>query len=136
MSKPGPQRTPTAVLENRGSWRSKDRREHEPERLIGDFSPPEDLSPDARDYWEAMMPRLNNLGIISATDLPMFRLLCETWSDYMLFRENRSGDQHTISKLRAELLKYSGHFGLTPATRSNIRAEKKPEKDKKYFRPA
>jgi phage terminase small subunit len=133
MGKKGPQRTPTKKLQNRGSWLAKERSEHEPVRLVGDWSAPADLDDRSRACWESEMPKLVKLGIISTTDLLCFRAYCETWADYLRCHFDQVGQR---IKLRNDLFKFASHFGLTPSTRSNIKADKNNDSSGKnqYFR--
>ena len=119
---PGPAKTPTQVKLNRGSWRGKSEAKTAPPRLVGDFSCPKHLKLEAKRFWEKLMPDLVRIGVISKTELDMFAMLCETWADYKKACKDHKGDYRLKKMLRDEVIKYAAHFGLTPSTRSNVRA--------------
>ena len=121
--KPGPQKTPSAMLRLRGSRLLEHRTE--PEVVPGDFSCPKDLDGYARKFWIEHMPILEKIGVMSAQDLPQFRMLCEAQQDYNDTRGNI--DYYLRMKLRAECYKLASHFGMTPSTRSDVPSGKKSE---------
>lgn len=131
MGKRGQPKTPASILKLHGSRLLEHRKEPSP--VLGDFSCPKDLSPDAAKFWRRWMPVLERVGVMSMQDLPVFHNLCDAWSDYQAVRDFR--DYYIKIKLRAEILRLASHFGMTPSTRSDVQFDNK-DKDNPFINMA
>ena len=74
IMKPGPRRTPTKVLEMRGSWLARNRKQSDPgygNNAIGPevlIKMPSWLLDDARAVWRLVLAHLKPLGVIGRMD--------------------------------------------------------------------
>lgn len=76
MGKRGPPPTPTAILELRGSWRAKVR-PGEPAVLPANTEPPAELGKAERKIWRRVIPKLEQMRVLSGADLEMLTRYCE-----------------------------------------------------------
>ena len=142
MGKRGPPPTPTSVLKLRGSWRAS-RREGEPE-ASGSPSRPEWLTPAAAELWELVVPALEALGVLGASDGFALARYCALYAEWIecgeaiarqgtfIQERDKRGKLKPLRKnprialrqeLGAELGRLEREFGLTPAARVGVRAE-------------
>jgi P27 family predicted phage terminase small subunit len=148
MSKPGPKKTPTAVLKLRGSWRGK-ARANEPELPGGTPECPEWLTGEAKARWNRLAPLLAKAGLLTQGDDMILAMLCQSWSDYIESRKNcldANGRLQTVLRTDkgsyymhpgiaamtgfwSQVVKGLSHFGLSPATRSDVTAAGEREID-------
>ncbi len=146
MGRRGPARTPTKVLQLRGSWRAK-RREGEPEPDAVAPEPPPGLSEKARATWDELMPRLAAIGVATEVDGRAFGRYCETWALWTELSAfvQKSGHAHPVKNKRGDivgvkaypqvrlllqtsehLLRLEQQFGLTPAARAHLAVDEGP----------
>ena len=140
MGKRGPPKTPTPILQMRGSWRAK-ARNGEPQPEPGAPEKPLALSAEAERAWDELMPRLEAAGVATEIDGRAFARYCElwaTWLDVQAFLA-KSGHAHPTKNGKGEvtgvklypqsrlmlqvsehLLRLEQQFGLTPAARANL----------------
>lgn len=146
----GRPRTPTAVLERRGSRRGKDRAPNEP-RPRGEAKIPEWLSPEAKQIWhEVIRTWTETPGLITAVDANALARYCETFAAW---RRNHAycldhGDHYTLYdkdgniryyQLRPEatqrnkqailLMRMEREFGMTPSSRARLRVPDSPQEE-------
>lgn len=146
MSK-GRKKEPTAALERRGSKKVAERKD-EPPVLDGLILPADLEGTLAAVIFDQYAEMLKRTRVISRTDSMALELLARTYQEYHeldiylktngLVGEviNEDGSvskaQRPEVKIRAEnratLIKLLREFGLTPATRPNLKAEGKTEK--------
>lgn len=81
MAKPGPAATPTKIVELFGNP-GKRKRGAEPQPAAASIAPPADLTPLARQFWNAQAPEVARLGMLTINDVPTFAMLCESWAAY------------------------------------------------------
>jgi P27 family predicted phage terminase small subunit len=154
MGRRGPARTPTKILEQRGSWRAKDR-EGEP-----DFTPsvpecPAFLDEVARAEWVRIVPELERQGLITLVDVAALAGYCQCMSRWQAAEKLIQAEGLTIEgshggtvenpavKIARESMQlmrqFASEFGLTPASRSRVivSGSKDKEKDGKagFFTP-
>ena len=149
MGARGPAKTPKKILEQRGSWLSKDRED----TLQIDPSMP--IKPDwmgkyACHAWKQLIPKLETMGILTKMDQDALTNYCVLWGRWRIVEEflEANGQTYPITKiihegtekekevvlivkefpevkiaavLSAQLLRIQGNFGLTPSARSNIK---------------
>jgi P27 family predicted phage terminase small subunit len=139
MGQRGPKPTPTAVLEQRGSWRAKNRKD-EP---VAEGKPrcPQWLTGDAKRVWRQLMPKLHASGVAGEIDRNALARYCQLfvrWKEleqYIAEKgtvypvKNKDGvtvDMKELphvaraSKLADQLLKLEQQFGMTPAARAAL----------------
>jgi len=75
----------------------------------------------AREHWAELAPMLTSVGLLTEGDRPALALLCEA---YALFRLDPL-DYKARDLYRRMLIE----FGLTPSSRSRVRAAGEPPKD-------
>ena len=98
------------------------------------------MSPIAKRTWKRLAPMLVNAGVLGETDLMAFRILCETYAEWItltnyLRRHGRTYEIITkggdvmvydrpevagVKTARNDFLKYSARFGITPSDRAKI----------------
>ncbi len=133
MAKPGPQKTPTAVLKSRGSWRAKTRMD-EPDRIAPDLRCPDGMSAASKKHWNEYIQVLDKMGIVSQDDLSNFRILCDIWAFFLTLIKNDPGNHKLLSSLRGDYTRTSKEFGMTPASRTAVKGKNKSntKNDKSY----
>ena len=106
-------RTPSALLELRGAYRTHPERRRQDAAGAGPFKrePPERLPPAIADAWRHIVERLPTVAITSTDEIAVevaARLLALTWA----------GDADP--KIFAQLLQWLGHLGMTPQARTKL----------------
>jgi phage terminase small subunit len=118
--KRGLPKTPTAILRQRGSWRAVERAKTEPHYTPGVPECPAWVMGAARTAWNQLVPMLAAVGVLSIADGPPLARYCVLWARWAaLVVENESTPE--ILKLSEHLLRLEVHFGMTPASRPDIR---------------
>jgi phage terminase small subunit len=116
-----PRRTPTAILEARGSFIGKPsrRRPNEPmtDRPIGPA--PGYLSKEEKKTWKELVAQ-SLPGVLMQSDRLMLSLLCRLFTK---FKNNKP----MMASETAMLITLSGKFALNPADRSKVHVEKPKE---------
>ena len=140
MGKRGPAKTPTKILNNRGSWRAKTRK-GEPEPTPGLPEPPSILCEKAKEKWDEIVPLLDEMGILYRIDGDAVARYCEAWAEWCEAQEwiHEKGlyyplkDDHGnikcfqqwpqvgIANHSAEMMnKIGAQFGMTPSSRAGL----------------
>jgi P27 family predicted phage terminase small subunit len=157
----GRQRIPKAILEARGSritkygdQRTGDNREHELQAPVCKPRRPPGLSPYAAGKWRYLVGKLMELRILSEIDGDALARYCRELARYRdleiaydrhaaAMARTPVADRWHDDRLIALIHKSStrcdqlgGRFGLSPADRTKIQAEKPPPEKKKKARPA
>lgn len=123
MGKRGPSKTPTVILEQRGSWRAKERAANEPKPAANMPDKPDWLTDDAGIAWDRIAPALQKLGLLTEIDgnvLARYVTLWSRWraaSDfiarngeyYPIYQSDKAG-QHALDKNGNKILKYMAQF--------------------------
>lgn len=140
MGKRGPAKTPTRILQLRGSPLAK-QREGEPQPDPGIPEKPFALSPAGDTVWDEVTTLLGSVGLVTPLDGRPLARYCElvgVWNDLRAFLE-KSGTAHPVKNRAGEivgvrmypqlkaalhvsehLLRLESHFGLTPSARANL----------------
>ncbi len=148
MGKRGPQPTPTEILRARGSWRAKTRPD-EPQPEAGVPACPKTLTGLAKRTWTQMCKDLNDIGVLTKVDGKTLARYCTLWAKWEsmsafelpieTIEDMKVWDRH-IGKMIAisdHLLRLEKQFGLTPASRSSVRAippAPTPDEAEEYLR--
>ncbi len=135
MGQRGPQKTPTAILERRGSSLLPNRHD-DPKPTMGDPGVPEWLSDEAKEAWTQHSAELVRWGLLTVVDGFAYSLLCQTYADYVdavavvrehdqiATSEKGAVYQHPavgiMNKASERLMKACREFGLTPSARSGM----------------
>lgn len=149
MGKRGPKRTPTAVLVARGSWRGRERSAVEPEvQAATNIDPPDNLDDEAKTIWRRVVKELQAIGIMGEVDRESLYCYVEACREFdkavqelkkgYLYKDAVGNVQKSpwIAIKRdaaARIKQFAAEFGLTPASRSNVKGgpgEKPKEKNK------
>lgn len=89
---------------------------------------PDWLDPVAKETWEKLVRLLRPSGVITAADEIALSALCELYSFYRLAVNPKvpfiGPQRRVVRDAREQLLKYLSEFGMTPSSRSRIRAER------------
>jgi len=131
----GPARTPTKVLEMRGSSRAKSRK-GEPEGPPGVPEPPKWLEGEARAEWDYLVPILETMRVLTRADRSALASLCEAWGEYRKCSDIVSAEGLTVVNARGNANRHPAsvaqqeawtrwfrlmeRFGLTPAARAGM----------------
>ena len=146
MGKRGPPKTPTAILKQRGSWRA-DTRSDEPQFDAGIPAPPAHLDAVAKKKWNETTPLLLKAGVLTKADADSLAIYCDTFSQYLRAKKvlEKEGDVYQggkraevaiVEKCRETMLRFLREFGMTPASRSNVKVDTKAEDpDDELFKP-
>lgn len=145
MGRRGPPATPTNILEMRGSKRAKQRK-GEPKPKVGAPAPPAWLATTAKTEWTRVVAELVTLGVVTALDRQVLATYCQAVADVerLTKRVRREGEVITgamggrVKNPRVMILKEAydrmltaeRELGLTPASRTRVKADPQSEKDK------
>jgi P27 family predicted phage terminase small subunit len=140
MGARGPQPTPTATLQARGSWRAKER---DGEVQFGREAPscPAHLKDEARREWKRQVKALDAAGILACVDRALLAIYCQAWGDYcsvcgqlaesgVLVKINGATRLNPLLKVRDRaadrVVQVAAHFGFSPAARTRLKAPPEP----------
>lgn len=139
MGKRGPPKTPTKILAARGSWRAATR-PNEPS-FVGTPDPPAHLDVAAKAKWKEISPLLVNAGVLTTADADSLAAYCDTFSRYLKAKKivekkglttddgRKRPEVAIVEKCSESMLRWLREFGMTPASRSNVKAESKKTDD-------
>lgn len=134
MGKRGPQKTPTAILEKRGSWRAKTRKDE----AVADGLPecPVWLKGEARKHWFSISQKLANMGITGEVDEDKLAMYCTFYVLFLQELAKPTRDPNVLVKYANVVDKLGSQFGMSPSARANMTThpvKEKKEKEDKYF---
>lgn len=129
MAGKGPKKTPTRILELRGSPLAKRRQGEITPEPFEEVPPcPDRLVGKARELWESEAPVMVATGTLTPLDIPAFERWCRLhalWSrqaeqmlDAEVFTE---GSARTLATLDNALRKLEAAFGRSPADRAGLK---------------
>lgn len=113
----GPSKTPTKVLEMRGSWRA-DTRMDEPQPNTERPTCPAWLPAQAKSIWRVLIPQIEYMGILGTCDRIALARYCK-----LVCRWREAEDEGDVDKsirVSIHLLKLEREFGLTPSARAGL----------------
>lgn len=117
MGKRGTKPTPTAILDARGSWRA-DRKTNEIKPPKTKPKCPSHLSKRAKTYWKNLIPILETMGVLTATDRNVLSRYCISMAQWREAVERGAVDQSI--KLSNHCLKVESLYGLNPSSRAGM----------------
>lgn len=121
-----PKPTALKVLAGESADRINDR---EPSIPPGDHEAPAWLGGTARALWGELEPVLSEAGVVSAADRLGLALLCDAYERSRDKDESANQRRHA----RNELIRLMIEFGLTPSSRSKVKAIEKAKDDLAEF---
>ena len=143
--KGGRKRKPTAEKESAGTLRPCRENPNEPEAILTiGANPPEYLSPQAKEAWLYIVPKLEAIKILSESDLPILETLCDSWAEYRQCSEQITPDNMVIDSFKGSQVnplisirnqawdrfrRLALEFGMTPASRSKASVIKDTKTD-------
>lgn len=151
MGKRGPAKTPTNILEAKGSWLAKTRKnEPQGERAIPDA--PDWLTDRGRGIWAAATEKLDAMGVLCTIDAVALGRYCENLAKWIAAHEfvEKHGTVYPVKdkdgnlvemkplpqfnamlRLDERLSRAEAVFGMTPSARASLAIDttklKKPE---------
>lgn len=142
MGKRGPKKTPTGILNLRGSWRGRERGD-EVKVKSAVPNPPAMLNGEAKAEWKRVVKELDALGLIAKLDRAALTILCNAWSDYVAARKDLKKEGNTYANDKGEIkahplvkimndaqtcwYRMCKEFGLAPASRAGLAPTAKPK---------
>jgi P27 family predicted phage terminase small subunit len=149
MGKRGPRPTPTETKKRKGNPGRRPLNEQEPTPPSGEPTCPIWIKGEAKAEWTRIVPELLKLGVLTLVDRAALAACCQAWAELVectqvLHQQGRIvvepiidksgahiGDKHKahpIVRMQrdafARLRAYLAEFGLTPASRVNVKTEK------------
>lgn len=134
MGRRGPQPQPTALKIARGNPGKRPLNTEEPQLPAPDLTAPKGLKGRALREWQELGPTLLAAGVLTMADLKCFLTYCQTVGDEERFEKLvdgvkpeealRLGYAAHLLKVRGQLRQYEQDLGLTPASRSGVKAKK------------
>ena len=134
MGNRGPSKTPTAILEKRGSWRAKVRN-GEPVANVG-CEPPSWLNGEALRAWHELEPRLRNMGVVSDIDWRILARYCTYWVLWLKELSKDGRFETDMERYANQLTKMERELGLTPSARASLSVNEPNKQKDKFFRIA
>ena len=136
MAGKGPAKTPTATLEKRGSRLVNDRKDEPVYNGIVSLRMPLGLGYHGKKVWNRLLPMLANQGVLTEVDIAGFERYCFMWQAWKDLAKEKPLDINKLMKIESGFSKLEQQFGLTPASRPNVKATKKNDETSKqnYFK--
>lgn len=128
MAGKGPKKTPTRILELRGSPLAKRRQGEVTPAALEDVPPcPDRVQGKARELWESEAPTMVAVGTLTALDLHTFERWCRIHALWTRQAEQMleadvitEGSTRTLANLDNALRKLETAFGRSPADRAGL----------------
>jgi phage terminase small subunit len=136
MGKRGPAKDPTARLEAKGSWRAKVRKDEPVYGELTETRMPSGLKYHGKKIWQRLLPLLEGQGVLTDADIAGLERYCFLWQTWKDLTKEKELDINKIMKIESGFSKLEQQFGLTPASRPNIKAtkiESKEDKSQRFF---
>lgn len=144
MGRRGPQPQPTELKLERGNPGRRPLNQDEPQLAQGSRAVPEGLEGRAREEWLRLVDELTDKGVLTIADMSAFEEYCRLVGDVHDYEKliakkvkekNGREEVHALGyanyllKLRTQLRQQAAHLGLTPSSRSGVKAVKVETKD-------
>lgn len=138
MGRRGVPPQPTAMKLAKGERRPSRVNYEEPELPKADsLDPPDGLNGEGLAEWTRQITVLSDAGVLTSSDLKAFEDYCRALSELRAYEAQAAeaglelaiakGYQGMVIKLRTQVNQLRQQCGLTPSSRSHIRAAKKDE---------
>jgi P27 family predicted phage terminase small subunit len=139
MGRRGPPPQPTALKIERGNPGQRPLNHAEPELAAATAEVPVGMKGRARKEWSRLVDELISKGVLTVGDMHAFEEYCRLVGEVDEYEKmiNKVGraDAHKLGyanyllKLRTQLRQQAAHLGLTPSSRSGVKAVKVVTKD-------
>jgi P27 family predicted phage terminase small subunit len=134
MGKRGFPPQPTALKIARGNPGKRPLNHEEPQLRPAGLKPPVTLKGKALEEWERLGPDLVDAGVLTVGDLSTFETYCRLVGQEAEYQKKSQKhkddatqqlryDSHLL-KIRAQKKQYAAELGLTPSSRSGVKAKK------------
>jgi P27 family predicted phage terminase small subunit len=133
MGRRGPPPKPTALKLERGNPGKRPLNTEEPELTPATRKPPAGMKGRAKAEWTRLVDELITKGVLTVGDMHAFEEYCTLVGEVDHYEKemvhNRTA-AHTLGyanyllKLRTQLRQQAAHLGLTPSSRSGVKAVK------------
>ena len=151
MGKRGPAPKPTALKVLQGNPGKRPLNDKEPEYEKSDelLKPPPYLSTHGKKEWKRIAPMLLNNGLLTNVDISALGAYCQAYHRWIeaekairtygmtcvtdkgnIIQRPEVGIANTAMR---DMLKYAKEFGLTPSSRTNLKAEKVEEQEDPFM---
>ena len=134
MGRRGPQPQPTVLKLARGNPGKRAINQDEPELAPAGRAVPKGMTGHAREVWLRLVDELCDKGVLTVGDMDAFEEYCWIAGDVAAFRAlirkhgiakaKAAGYVGDLNKLRTQLRQQAAHLGLTPTSRSGVKAVK------------
>lgn len=141
MGRRGPQPQPTALKIERGNPGQRPLNHEEPELAAPETTIPAGMTGRAKAEWLRLVEELTTKGVLTVGDMHGFEQYCTLVGDIdryeKLIRKVGLEQAHALGyanyllKLRTQCRQQAAHLGLTPSSRSGVKAVKVATKDAK-----
>ncbi len=131
----GPAKTPTEILEARGSWKVRERK-NEPKVPKGMPAMPKWISKGGKKQWVILTAQLMQLGVLTGIDGTSLALLCDAIGMYIECKKDletrgllipgrddtkvKNPSYQFMNEAFEKIHKLSKEFGLTPSSRAGL----------------
>jgi P27 family predicted phage terminase small subunit len=138
-------RKPTNLKIIQGTYRKSRENPNEPQPKICIPEPPEFLNDKALEEWHRIAPELKRLGLLSQVDCMALAGYCAAVSRLWQAEEQLKSEGLTVTNERGRRIKnplvdvanaaakqismFASQFGMSPATRANVKPDKTEEKE-------
>jgi P27 family predicted phage terminase small subunit len=138
MARPTPKPTALRMLQGRRTGHAKPINKQEPKPQVGIPEMPAHLSAAAKRHWKHLSPTLAGMGCLTQADDVAFGALCEAYEAYIVAKRNRLKGGFVITSPNGyqvqsayvgmerqalkQLMSIAAEFGMTPSSRSRIKA--------------
>lgn len=144
MGRRGPQPQPTALKIERGNPGQRPLNQDEPQLAPASRAVPDGLDGRAKEEWLRLVDELTDKGVLTVGDMSAFEEYCRLVGDVDTYErliaklvKRKGGREYAHSlgypnyllKLRTQLRQQAAHLGLTPSSRSGVKAVKVTTQD-------
>jgi P27 family predicted phage terminase small subunit len=137
MGRRGPAAAPTAIKALRGNPGRRPLPAEPPIPAATNLAVPSSLQGAGRIEWRRLAPILSQTGVLAESDVVAFENYCRALSDLRRYelKAKRVGMELAIAKgyagmvlkIRAQVSQLAAQLGLTPSSRSQVRAHSTPK---------
>jgi P27 family predicted phage terminase small subunit len=134
MGRRGPQPQPTVLKLARGNPGKRPLNDAEPELAAATTTAPKGLKGRAKSEWNRLADELVTKGVLTIGDMHAFEEYCRLVGEVDAYEKyiakvgraeaHRLGYANYLLKLRTQLRQQAAHLGLTPSSRSGVKAVK------------
>lgn len=134
MGRRGPQPQPTVLKLARGNPGKRQLNHDEPDLAAASHAVPAGVTGRAKKEWVRLVDELITKGVLTVGDMHAFEEYCRLVGEVDAYEKlitkvgraeaHRLGYANYLLKLRTQLRQQAAHLGLTPSSRSGVKAVK------------